>query len=56
MERNCDPMDTSRIEGIAEQGERAEFHKALVIKAKRRRSGACVATGCVFARGISSHG
>ncbi len=34
MERNCDLMDKNRIEGTAEQGERAENRKALVIKAQ----------------------
>jgi hypothetical protein len=34
VERSCEPMDKNRIEGVAEQGERAKFCKALVIKAK----------------------
>ena len=34
MERNCDLMDKNRIEGAAEQGERAENRKALVAKAE----------------------
>ena len=34
VERNCEPMDKNRIEGIAEQGERAINRKALVIKAQ----------------------
>ena len=33
MERNCEPMNKNRIEGVAEQGERARFGEALVIKA-----------------------
>ena len=41
VERNCEPMNKNRIEGAAEQGERAKDRKALVIKAKRRRSGGC---------------
>jgi hypothetical protein len=36
-----EPMDKNRIEGVAEQGERACFSEALVIKAKRRKSGGC---------------
>ncbi|MFZ3084748.1 hypothetical protein [Rhodoferax ferrireducens] len=36
---NCEPMDKNRIEGAAEQGERARNRKALVIKAKWRKSG-----------------
>lgn len=39
MERSCGPMNKNRIEGIADQGERARNRKALVIKRKRRRSG-----------------
>ena len=34
MERICEPMDKNRIEGVAEQGERARNRKALVIKAQ----------------------
>ena len=46
MERNCEPMNKNRIEGAAEQGERAINREALVIKAKRRRSGGCAAKEC----------
>ena len=41
MERNCESMNKNRIEGAAEQGERAYNRKALEDKAKRRRSGDC---------------
>ena len=51
MERNCEPMNKNRIEGVAEQGERARFRKALVIKAKRRKSGGCAAKECVLTWG-----
>ena len=51
MERNCEPMDKNRIEGAAEQGKRARFRKALVIKAKRRKSGGCAVKECVLTRG-----
>jgi hypothetical protein len=34
-------MDKNRIEGAAEQGERARSRKALVAKAKWRKSGGC---------------
>ena len=51
MERNCEPMDKNRIEGAAEQGERACFREALVIKAKWRRSGGCAVKECVLTRG-----
>jgi len=51
VERNCEPMDKSRIEGVAEQGERAKFREALVIKAERRKSGGCAVKECVLTRG-----
>ena len=31
-ERSCEPMDKNRIEGEADQGERARSREALVIK------------------------
>jgi hypothetical protein len=34
VERSCEPMDKNRIEGGAEQGERARNREALVIKAQ----------------------
>ena len=46
VERNCEPMNKNRIEGAAEQGERAKDRKALVIKVKWRRSGGCAAKEC----------
>ena len=51
VERNCEPMNKNRIEGAAEQGERAKDRKALVIKAKRRKSGGCAAKECVLTWG-----
>ena len=51
MERSCEPMNKNRIEGAAEQGERAMNREALVIKARRRRSGGCAAKECVVTRG-----
>ena len=51
MERNCEPMNKNRIEGAVEQGERAKDRKALVIKAKRRRSGGCAVKECVLTWG-----
>ena len=41
MDRSCEPMDKNRIQGAAEQSERARNRKALVIKVKRRKSGGC---------------
>ena len=51
MERSCEPMDKNRIEGAAEQGERAKFREALVIKAEWRKSGGCAVKECVLTRG-----
>ena len=51
MERNCEPMNKNRIEGAAEQGERAKNREALVIKARRRRSGGCAVKECVLTWG-----
>ena len=51
MERSCEPMNKNRIEGVAEQGERAMNREALVIKARRRKSGGCAAKECVLTRG-----
>jgi hypothetical protein len=34
VERNCEPMNKNRIEGVADQGERARNRKALVIKGR----------------------
>jgi hypothetical protein len=44
-------MDKNRLEGAAEQGERAMNREALVIKARRRKSGGCAAKECVLTRG-----
>jgi hypothetical protein len=44
-------MDKNRIEGAAKQGERAVNREALVIKARRRKSGGCAAKECVLTRG-----
>jgi len=48
---NCEPMNKNRIEGAAEQGERAYDREALVIKAKWRKSGGCAVKECVLTRG-----
>ena len=44
-------MDKNRIEGVAEQGERARNREALVAKAKRRKSGGCAVKECVLTWG-----
>jgi hypothetical protein len=51
VERSCDPMDKNRIEGVAEQGERARNREALVAKAKRRKFGGCAVKECVLTWG-----
>ena len=43
---NFEPMDKNRIEGDTEQGERAIIRKALVTKAKWRKSGGCEMKEC----------
>ena len=48
---SCEPMDKNWIGGAAEQGERARSREALVIKAKRRKSGGCAAKECVLTWG-----
>jgi hypothetical protein len=44
-------MNKNRIEGGAEQGERANSREALVIKARRRRSGGRAGTERVLTWG-----
>jgi hypothetical protein len=44
-------MDKNRIEGGAEQGERARNREALVAKAKWRKFGGCAGKECVLAWG-----
>lgn len=61
VERSCGPMNKNRIEGVADQGERARNREALVIKGKRRRSGGravkeCVLTWGDLALGPKGHG
>ena len=51
MERSCGPMNKNRIEGAADQGERARDREALVTKGKRRRSGGRAAKECVLTWG-----
>lgn len=51
MERNREPMYKNRIEGAAEQGERARNREAVVAKAKWRKSGGCAGKECVLTWG-----
>jgi hypothetical protein len=48
---NCEPMNKNRIEGAAEQGDRAKNREALVIKAKWRGFGGCAVKECVLTWG-----
>ena len=48
---NREPMNKNRIEGGAEQGERAKNREALVTKARRRRCGGCAMKVCVLTWG-----
>jgi hypothetical protein len=49
-------MNKNWIEGTAAQGERASNRKALVIKAKRCKSGGCAVKECVLTWGdLASH-
>ena len=49
---NREPMNKNRIEGAAEQGERAVDRKALVTKAKWRKCGGCAMKVCVHTWGV----
>jgi hypothetical protein len=51
VERSCGPMNKNRIEGDAEQGERANGREALVIKVGWRRSGGRAVKECVLTWG-----
>ena len=51
MDRNCVPMNKNRIEGVAEQGERAMNREALVIKGRWRRFGGRAVKECVLTWG-----
>ena len=51
MERSREPMNKNRIEGDADQGERAKSREALVVKGRRRRSGGCAVKDCVLTWG-----
>jgi len=51
VDRNCGPMNKNRIEGGAEQGERANGREALVTKFRWRRSGGRAVKECVLTWG-----
>src|ERR1700757_5454448 len=51
VERSCGPMNKNRIEGVADQGERASNRETLVINGKRRRSGGRAVKECVLTWG-----
>ena len=43
---NHEPRNTNRIEGAANQGERAKNREALMVKERRRKCGGCVMKEC----------
>ena len=51
MDRSCGPMNKNRIEGVVEQGERANGREALVTKVRWRRSGGRAVKECVLTWG-----
>jgi len=51
VKRSCGPMNKNRIQGATGQGERARIRKALVTKARRRRSGGRAVKECVLTWG-----
>lgn len=51
MERSCGPMNKNRIQGVADQGERANDREAPVTKGGRRRSGGRAVKECVLTWG-----
>jgi hypothetical protein len=51
VERSCVPMNKNRMEGGAEQGERANGREAVVTKVRCRRSGGGAAKECVLTWG-----
>jgi len=51
VDRRWVPMNKNRIEGIAEQGERANGREALVTKVRWRRFGGGAAKECVLTWG-----
>jgi len=48
---NREPMDKNRIEGDADQGERANNREAFVTKGQWRKSGGCAMKECVLTWG-----
>ena len=51
MDRSCGPMNKNRIQGVADQGERAMNREALVTKGRRRKSGGRAVKECVLTWG-----
>ena len=51
MDRSCGPMNKNRIEGGAEQGERATSREALVTNGRCRKSGGRAVKECVLTWG-----
>jgi hypothetical protein len=51
VDRICGPMNKNRIEGGAEQGERATDREALVTKGRGRKSGGRAVKECALTWG-----
>ena len=51
MDRNCGSMNKNRIEGVADQGERASDREALVTKGRWRKFGGRAEKECVLTWG-----
>ena len=51
MERTRELTNRNRLQGAADQGNRAADHEALMTKGKRRRSGSCARMVRVLIRG-----
>ena len=51
MDRNREPMYKNRIQGDADQGERACNCEALVVNGRQRKSGGCAGKDCVLTWG-----
>jgi len=51
VDRSCGPMNKNRIEGDADQGERANGREAFVTEGRWRRSGGRAVKECVLTWG-----
>jgi hypothetical protein len=51
VNRSREPMNKNRIQGDADQGERAKIRETLVVKGRQRRFGGCAVKDCVLTWG-----